>query len=119
MSSNIGVPNGFVEEWQDAWNSHDLTRILSHYSEDIVFRSRKAEAIVGSGQLIGKPALSAYWQAALKRQPDLKFTAQDVFFGYQMLVITYKNHVGVKAAETLLFDKSGVVVQASACHADT
>ncbi len=25
---------GFAQEWIDAWNSHDLDRILSHYADD-------------------------------------------------------------------------------------
>ena len=25
----------FAKEWIDAWNSHDLDRILAHYAEDI------------------------------------------------------------------------------------
>ena len=28
-----------AEEWYAAWNSHDLERILSHYSDDVVFVS--------------------------------------------------------------------------------
>lgn len=35
-----------------------------------------------------------------------------------MMVITYLNHRGVRAAETLLFDENGQVTQASACHED-
>ena len=31
--------HAFAEEWITAWNTHDLDRILSHYAEDIVFRS--------------------------------------------------------------------------------
>ena len=28
-----------AEEWYGAWNDHDLERILSHYSDDVVFVS--------------------------------------------------------------------------------
>ncbi len=57
-----------------------------------------------------------YWSAALKRQPDLQFRVQDVFEGHKMLVISYLNHRGVLAAETLYFDEAGLVYQAAACH---
>jgi hypothetical protein len=40
----------------------------------------------------------------------------DVFFGHGMMVITYQNHTGVLAAETLRFGPDGLVVEASACH---
>jgi hypothetical protein len=33
-----------------------------------------------------------------------------------MMEITYLNHRGVRAAETLFFDEEGLVNQASACH---
>ena len=107
----------FAKEWEDAWNSHDLTRILSHYADDIVFRSQKAMRLVGAGELKGKGPLMAYWAQALEQQPDLRFTVQDVFHGHGMLVISYFNHKGVLAAETLRFGPDGRVVEASACHA--
>jgi hypothetical protein len=33
-----------------------------------------------------------------------------------MIVITYANHKGIVAAETLLFGADGLVQEASACH---
>ncbi|WP_195818558.1 nuclear transport factor 2 family protein [Roseobacter sp. MH60115] len=106
----------FARAWQAGWNSHDLDRILAHYSYDIVFHSRKAQALMGDGTIRGKEALWAYWAKALEGQPDLIFTVEDVFEGHEMMVITYKNHRGVLAAETLYFGADGLVTQAAACH---
>ena len=106
----------FAREWEEVWNSHDLDRILSHYRADIVFRSRKAAALVGTGEVRGLDALRAYWAAALERQPDLRFEIVDVFEGYEMMVISYRNHRGVLAAETLHFDADCMIYQASGCH---
>lgn len=106
----------FAEAWESGWNAHDLDRILSHYSDDIVFRSQKAERLVGSGVLNGKPALADYWAKALAGQPDLAFSVEDVYAGFEMVVISYRNHRGVLAAETLRFGADGLVVEASACH---
>ena len=39
----------FAQNWQDGWNSHDLDRIMAHYHEEVVFRSAKAQALVGKG----------------------------------------------------------------------
>lgn len=44
----------FSEDWEAAWNSHDLDRILAHYSPDVIFRSQKAMRLVGQGQLFGQ-----------------------------------------------------------------
>lgn len=107
----------FAIEWEAAWNSHSLDRVLTHYSEDVVFRSQKAMRLVGSGELQGKQALRAYWAAALDKQPDLSFVVVDVLHGYGMVVITYRNQRNVLAAETIRFGADGLVVEASACHA--
>lgn len=112
------IPDGFAKEWEAAWNSHDLDRILSHYADDVEFRSAKAVATVGTGVVRGKAALRDYWARALSRQPDLRFSVTGVYTGHEMLVITYTNQAGRSAAETLLFDDSGLAVEASACHAD-
>ncbi|MEL6451582.1 MAG: nuclear transport factor 2 family protein [Pseudomonadota bacterium] len=106
----------FAEAWEAAWNSHDLDRILAHYSEDVVFRSQKAMRLVGSGELHGKLALRDYWSRALAAQPDLSFVVVDVLHAHGMLVITYRNHRDVLAAETLRFGPDGLVVEGSACH---
>lgn len=111
------IPQGFAAEWQAAWNAHDLPRILSHYADGIVFRSRKAVALTGAGEVRGRAALAAYWGAALAAQPDLRFEVETVYEGHDMLVIAYANHRGVRAAETLRFGPDGLVEEASACHA--
>ncbi len=108
--------NDFAREWEAAWNARDLPRILSHYTDDIVFRSRKAFGHIGLGELRGKEQLDTYWQAALKGQPDLKFAVQSVLGGHKMAVIVYANHRNVVAAETLYFRADGLVERASACH---
>ncbi|MDW3222610.1 MAG: nuclear transport factor 2 family protein [Paracoccaceae bacterium] len=106
----------FARDWEAGWNSHDLDRILSHYHADISFQSRKAQALTGTGLINGHTALRAYWAAALQAQPQLAFRVQDVFEGYEMIVISYLNHRDVLAAETLYFDEDGLVIRAAACH---
>ncbi|WP_299963334.1 nuclear transport factor 2 family protein [uncultured Roseobacter sp.] len=108
----------FARAWQAGWNSHDLDRILAHYSDDVLFHSLKARAVTGSGEICGKAALRAYWAQALVAQPDLLFTVEDVFAGHEMMVITYRNHHRVLAAETLYFGLDGLVNRAAACHAE-
>lgn len=108
----------FADEWQAAWNSHDLARILAHYRDDIRFSSRKAAALVGTGLVEGRAALEAYWSRALEAWPDLHFEIDRVFGGHGMMVIAYTNHRGVKAAEMLKFDAEGLVYEAAACRCD-
>ncbi|MFZ5962907.1 nuclear transport factor 2 family protein [Thalassococcus sp. BH17M4-6] len=106
----------FARAWAAGWNAHDLDRIMAHYADEIVFRSRKAVALTGMGEVIGKPALRRYWAEALRRQPDLAFEIEEVFEGHRMLVILYTNQRGVRTTETLWFDAGGLVTRAAACH---
>ena len=51
----------FAQEWIDAWNSHDLERVLAHYADDdFDISSPYIAQIAGehSGMLNGKPAVA-------------------------------------------------------------
>src|SRR5262245_37453016 len=109
-------PQAFAAEWIAAWNSHDLERVLSHYSADIVFLSPVAQTVVGNGRVIGISALRSYWGKALAARPDLKFELLDVLVGHECLTIRYRNHRGQNAAETLEFGADGKVVRSFACY---
>jgi ketosteroid isomerase-like protein len=47
-----------------AWNSHDLAEIMSHYAEDVVLVSPVAARILNdpSGTVKGKDAVRAYYK---------------------------------------------------------
>jgi ketosteroid isomerase-like protein len=106
----------FSKEWEDGWNSHNIEAIISHYREDILFHSKKAIPIMGTGEIRGKSNLKIYWSQALQKQPNLKFKVINVFEGVDMMVITYRNNNNALAAEILYFDREGLVYQAGACH---
>lgn len=107
----------FAAEWIEAWNSHDLERILAHYAADIVFLSPVAHKRVGNGRVTGTAALRSYWAQGLAAQPDLAFELIDVLVGYECLTILYRNHRGQTAAETFEFGGDGKVVRSFACYA--
>ncbi len=111
-------PSQFAEDWIAAWNAHDLARILEHYAEDIVFHSPVAAAVTGHGRVVGKAALSAYWNTAFQRSPTLHFTLERVYAGVDSLTIAYRNQRGMHVSETFVFDADGRVSFASACYAD-
>ena len=109
-------PTAFGQDWVDAWNTHDLDRILAHYADDIEFRTPMAERLVGTGLIQGKPALRDYWSKALEIAPHLRFTLQRVYAGYGTLTVAYTNHRGQWAAETCEFGADGFVFKSSACY---
>jgi hypothetical protein len=107
----------FAADWIEAWNSHDLDRIVSHYADNIVFLSPLAKQRMGQGRVVGVPALRAYWGNGLKAQPNLKFELIEVLTGYESLTIHYRNHRGQGVAETVEFGTDGKVVRSFACYA--
>jgi ketosteroid isomerase-like protein len=95
----------FAEEWQTAWNAHDVDRILAHYADDVVFQSpyvahRFQEP---AGEVHGKDELRSYWSSGLEQQPDLRFTVDDVRVSVDTLVINYRNQNGHAVSEVLRF----------------
>lgn len=109
----------FAQEWMDAWNSHDLNRILSHYTDDFEMSSPKIIQIAGepSGALKGKTAVGAYWAKALQRIPDLHFEIISLLVGVGSITLYYKSIGGQLAAEVLHFGPDHKVFKADAHYA--
>lgn len=107
----------FAREWIEAWNSHDLDRILAHYDEHVEFRSPFVIAITGdpSGRLVGRERLRAYFAEALKRYPDLRFTLYHAFAGVSSVVLHYLSVKNLQAAEVMTLDAAGRAVRVD-CH---
>jgi ketosteroid isomerase-like protein len=105
----------FAAEWIEAWNSHDLDRILSHYADDFEMASPYIARLAGeaSGRLRGKAAVGAYWAEALRLIPDLRFERVEVLAGVDSLVLYYRSIRG-RAAEVFFFGVDGKVVRACA-----
>ncbi len=107
----------FADEWLDAWNGHDLERVLALYAADVVFMSPVAERRVGNGRVEGIERLRRYWGAALEAEPGLKFELTAVLGGFRCLTIVYRNHRGQSVAETLEFREDGKAIRGFACYA--
>ena len=105
----------FASEWIDSWNSHDLDRILSHYSDDFEMVSPLIAQIANepSGVLKGKDAVGAYWAKALERIPDLRFELVTTLVGVESITIYYRGARGL-SAEVFHFDDAGKVSKAFA-----
>ena len=107
----------FAHEWVEAWNAHDLERILAHYADDIEFTSPFVVAIVGdaSGVLRGKAALRDYFAKGLPRYPALHFRLHWVLAGMRSVTLCYESVNNLEAAEVMELDEEGRVVRAQ-CH---
>jgi ketosteroid isomerase-like protein len=109
----------FATEWVQAWNSHDLERILSHYDEGVTVISPRARLVLGveDGAVRGKPALRDYMKRALEKVPDLTFTLDRVFSGVNSVVIEFHTSDGRHGAEMMDFAKNGQVARVIAHYA--
>ena len=116
ITQEFAVP--FAKDWIASWNSHDLERILSHYSDDFEMSSPYIAQMAGepSGVLKGKAAVAAYWSHALEQLPTLHFELHSVLVGAGSLVIYYQGVNGM-AAEMCVFDARGKVAGSHAHYA--
>ena len=103
----------FAREWVDAWNSHDLERILAHYDDEAVLSSPVAlQRFGGDGSLRGKPALRDYFSRGLQVYPDLRFDLIETLWGTETIVVCYRNnHRGTKTAEVMLLNQAGKIAR--------
>lgn len=106
----------FAREWIEAWNSHDLERIFSHYTEDFEMSSplifeRMNEP---SGTLKSKDKIRPYWEQGLANIPDLHFELESVLVGANSLTILYKNQKNQQVAEVLILNSEGKAISGNA-----
>ena len=108
----------FAEAWVSAWNRHDITAVLVHYTDDFEMTTPMIQRVLGieSGTMKGKTAVGDYWRAAIVKVPDLKFTIIEVTCGVGSVSIYYHAVMGKKAIETFLFNENGKVYRALATY---
>ena len=106
------------KQWIDAWNSHDLDRILALYAEDTEMTSDKIPALGfdPSGTVRGKERLRQYWRKGLDLLPNLHFTLIDLYVSPDSLVVFYRNERGAQICEYLRLNADGRIKQGSANH---
>jgi hypothetical protein len=101
----------FAQDWVEAWNSHEVERILAHYDDEVVLTSPVAlKLLAGDGTVRGKAALRAYFLKGLEAYPSLRFDLIDVLWGTETIVLFYLNNVrGSKTAEVMLVNAAGKI----------
>jgi NADP-dependent 3-hydroxy acid dehydrogenase YdfG len=91
-----------AERWLDAWNAHDLTRIMALYADGARHTSARVRALGGSNDnLEGREAIRDYFRRGLAKYPSLKFDPISVSTGPRTVAIEYMRH-GVDETEPTL-----------------
>jgi ketosteroid isomerase-like protein len=87
----------FASEWVEAWNAHDIERVLSHYTDNFELSSPIIVQLLGepSGALRGKEAVGAYWRKALQVVPDLRFSAEVFDFNASDQIVKATTHYAI------------------------
>lgn len=101
----------FAKEWIDAWNSHDLDHILSHYAEDIEISTPMIKMATQGKEdnLKGKTAVREYWNQALLKYPDLHFELIHSTAGVDSIALFYKSIMDKHAVEVMFFNEEGKI----------
>jgi hypothetical protein len=108
--------NEFSQAWIQAWNAHDLEAVMAHYSDDVVFYSPFIQKLNNdpTGCIKGVTALKAYFSKALEVYPDLHFEIYHVLEGVNSVVLYYKSVANRLAAEMMILNEEGKVVEVRA-----
>jgi SnoaL-like domain len=105
----------FEHNWIEAWNAHDLERILSHYHEDIRFVSPIAARLgAARGALRGRGALREYFARGLATYPELHFQPIAALGGIGSIALHYRSVEDRQAIEVMELDARGRVCRAAA-----
>lgn len=111
----------FAQEWVAAWNSGDIERILSHYSDDFEMRSPliAERGFAADGCLRGKDAVRPYWTAGLAATPPIHFELIGVHCGVGAIAIHYRSVGRDKLVlECIELDADGMGIRAEALYRD-
>ncbi len=110
-----------AKEWVELWNARNVEGVLSHYHEQVEFRSPLAVKLAGTPILQGKPALRSYWTRAIAGIEILHFQLDHSLWdpGRQELAIVYEATLDerrMRACELMRLNEDGLVIQGEALY---
>ena len=103
--------------WLEAFNAHDVARLVALYTDDCTHTSPKIRALYPEtgGKLKGKVALTTWWEGALKRLPTLRYEPLGITATDERVIIEYLRHAPGEAVYPVAeaFDLRGGKIAAS------
>lgn len=106
----------FVKEWIEAWNSHDINKIMHHYVDGIDFTSPFIIALNNdpNGRIINKISLEDYFRKALDKFPNLHFELLNIYSCVDSIIIQYKSVQNKTACEYIELNDNGKIIKVKA-----
>jgi hypothetical protein len=107
-----------ASHWYDAWNAHDLDRIVSHYAADLLFTSPLVRLRLGreDGSIRDLASLRAYFAVGLTASPNLHFRPAALLHGVGNFTMLYHGAAERLVAETIWPDAAGKITRANVTY---
>ena len=115
---DIEFAKNFADEWIDSWNSHDIDKIISHYEEELEFKSPLIVERYSDpdGTIYTREKLKEYFLIGLTNNPSLTFTLKKILLGVSCLTLYYQNARGGETAELFEFNQNKKVIKSVSCY---
>jgi ketosteroid isomerase-like protein len=99
--------------WVEAWESHDLDRIMSHYEDAVELTSPTAAQLFGTsdGKVVEKANLRAYFHRGFEAYSDLRFRLDDVLWCVNSVILYFANQKGTHTGEFIELSATGKVAR--------
>ncbi len=115
------TPEALGHAWIDAFNAHDVDRLVALYADDCTHTSPKIRALhpETGGKLVGKAALTTWWNEAIARLPGLRYELVRLTANAERVVLEYLRHAPNEAVMPVAeaFDvKNGRIVASRVFH---
>ena len=107
----------YAKSWTEAWNVHDLDRLMDHYSENVEFHSPFISVLDPNAQspILGKSNLRNYFAKGMEAYPHVRFQLHRTGLGDGSIVLNYISLNGMLANEVHVLDAEDRAVEVR-CH---
>lgn len=112
---------GIGREWIEAFNAHDVPRLVALYAPDAVHSSPKlrARSPETEGLVRGTEAIGAWWRDAIARTPSLRYELVSATANHSRVIVEYVRHADGDAPLPVLelFEiREGLIVASKVFH---